>query len=177
MENTFPKLETERFLLRPFRDEDIGDVFRGLSHPDVTKYYGVHYACIDDTREQMNWYKSLEEDRTGIWWAVCSKADGSFLGAGGLNDHNFKHQKAEIGFWLLPQYWGQGIMQEVTPLILKYGFEKMGLQKIEGFVETKNINCKKALDKLGFAHERTLEDCEKKNGIPISLEIYVKTQL
>lgn len=177
MENTFPNIETERFLLRPFQDDDLAYVFQGLSNPEVTKYYGVSYSCIVDTRRQMNWFKSLEENNTGIWWAICTKFDHAFVGAGGLNDHDPNNRKAETGFWLLPKYWGLGIMQEVMPAIVKYGFENLQINRIEGFVETRNLNCKKALDKLGFVHERTLEDCEKKNGVLISLDIYTKTQI
>tara|TARA_R110000868_G_scaffold98054_2_gene269908 strand:- start:29896 stop:30105 length:210 start_codon:yes stop_codon:yes gene_type:complete len=65
-------------------------------------------------------------------------------------------------------------MTEAIPLIYKFAFDKMGLQRIEGFVETKNINCKKALAKLKFNLEGTMKDCEIKNGAFISLDIYSK---
>jgi [ribosomal protein S5]-alanine N-acetyltransferase len=63
-------------------------------------------------------------------------------------------------------------MTEAIPLICKYGFEKLALHRIEGFVEPENLNSKKALDKLGFKHEGTMRDCEIKNGRFISLDIY-----
>ena len=63
-------------------------------------------------------------------------------------------------------------MAEVMALILKYAFTELALHKVEGFVETENINCKRALKKLNFKLEETLVDCEEKNGELISLEVY-----
>jgi ribosomal-protein-alanine N-acetyltransferase len=80
--------------------------------------------------------------------------------------------KAELGCWLLPEYWGTGMMTEAVPLVVDYGFNKMGLHRIEGFVETENIRCKKAMGKLRFDHEGTMKDCEIKNGRFISQDIY-----
>jgi [ribosomal protein S5]-alanine N-acetyltransferase len=65
-------------------------------------------------------------------------------------------------------------MTEAMPLICKYGFDKLGIHRIEGFVETENLICKKAMDKLDFKHEGTMRDCEIKNGRFISLDIYAK---
>lgn len=59
-------------------------------------------------------------------------------------------------------------------LIYNYGFDELGLHRIEGFVETENKNCKNAMAKLDFQHEGTMKDCEIKNGQFISLDIYVK---
>ena len=170
----FPSLKTNRLLLRQFTDSDLQDVFRGLSHPDIIKYYGVSYKTLEETNEQMKFFKDLEENETGIWWAVCSLDNQIFYGAGGLNNWSKDHQKAEVGFWLISDYWGQGIMTEAMPLICKYGFEELGLHRIEGFVETENINCKRAMGKLEFFHEGTMRDCEVKNGKFISLDIYAK---
>lgn len=167
-------ISTERLLLRHIIESDIENIFKGLSHPDVIKHYGISFNSIEATKEQMSWFSGLEKEEKGIWFAVCSLDNRIFYGAGGLNNLNKEHKKAEIGFWLLPDYWGQGIMQEAMPLICRYGFEKLGLHRIEGFVETDNTNCKNAMAKLEFRHEGTMIDCEIKNGKFISLDIYAK---
>ncbi|AFU70533.1 ribosomal-protein acetyltransferase RimL-like protein [Psychroflexus torquis ATCC 700755] len=174
MKDNFPTLESERTILRQFVDSDLEDVFKGLSHPDIIKYYGISFDSLEATKEQMQWFSNLEKNQNGIWWAICSKVDGKFLGAGGLNDLNKENKKAEIGFWLLPENWGKGFMTETMPLIFTYAFDKIGLHRIEGFVETENMNCKKALAKLKFSFEGTMKDCEIKNGEFISLDIYSK---
>ncbi|MDG1476565.1 MAG: GNAT family N-acetyltransferase [Vicingaceae bacterium] len=168
-------MKTSRIYLRKFNVSDLENVFKGLSHPDVIKYYGISFKNLEATKEQMTWFADLERNEKGIWWAVCSVDNDQFLGAGGLNDLCKDKKKAELGFWLLPENWKQGIMTEAIPLIIKYAFENLGLKRIEGFVETENINCKKAIEKLNFRLEETLIDCEEKNGKKISLDVYTLT--
>jgi ribosomal-protein-alanine N-acetyltransferase len=174
MSNEFPIIKTNRLLLRQFVDSDLENVFKGLSHPDIIKYYGVSYDTLEAAQAQMQFFADLEKDGTGIWWAVCSHNNKMFYGAGGLNSLNKVHKKAEIGFWLLPEFWGKGIMTEALPLIYNYGFNNLGLHRIEGIVETENSNCKKAMAKLDFVHEGTMNECEIKNGKFISLDIYAR---
>lgn len=176
MTSEFPTIKTGRLLLRQFADSDLEHVFKGLSHPEIVKYYGVSYQTLEATKEQMQFFAELERNETGIWWAVCALEDGTFYGGGGLNNLNKEHKKAEIGFWLLPEFWGKGIMTEAMPVICTYGFKNLGLHRIEGFVETENLNCKRAMAKLDFRHEGTMRDCEIKNDAFISLDIYAKVK-
>ena len=170
----FPIIRIDRLLLRQFVDSDIENVYKGLSDPEIIKYYGVSYKTLEDTKAQMRFFSDLEKEGTGILWAVCSLDNKTFYGAGGLNSLSKEHKKAEIGFWLLKEFWGQGVMTEVMPVICNYGFDNLGLHRIEGLVETDNLNCKNAMKKLDFKHEGTMRDCEIKNGKFISLDIYAK---
>jgi ribosomal-protein-alanine N-acetyltransferase len=174
MDVEFPIIRTNRYLLRQFAETDLENVFTGLSHPDVIKYYGVNFTSLEATKKQMKWFAELENNGAGIWWAVCSPDNTIFYGAGGLYYVNKEHKKAEIGFWLLPDYWKNGMMTEIIPVIVNYGFDQMGLHRIEGFVESGNFNCKNAMAKLNFTHEGTMTDCEVKKGNYISLDIYAK---
>ena len=170
----FPIIITDRLLLRQFVESDLPNVFKGLSHPDIIKYYGVNYKTLEDTRNQMKFFADLEKNKTGIWWAICSLDNRVFYGAAGLNSLNKEHKKAEVGFWLLTDYWKKGIMTEAIPVVCCYGFEKLGLHRIEGFVESNNINSKRVMSRLDFQLEGTMRDCEIKNDKYISLDIYAK---
>lgn len=163
-------ITTERLLLRKIVDSDIQNIYNGLSNPLVIKYYGVSFDSLEATKVQMQWYEKPAQ----YWWAICSKDNQVFYGAGGLNDLSEENNKAEIGLWLLPDFWGKGIMREVIPLICDYGFDKLGLHSIEGFVESNNQNCKRAMAKLDFTHEGTIKEYEIKNDEPISVDIYTK---
>ena len=168
----FPEIKTDRLLLRQITQDDLPNIFRGLSHPEVIKYYGVNYQTLEATQDQMDWFADQEKNGTGLWWAVCSLDNKTFYGTGGFTDLQKKHRKAEVGFWLLPDYWGRGIMKEAMPLILDYGFKGLNLHRIEGFVESGNENCKRGLAKLDFIYEGTMKDCEIKNGTFLSVDIY-----
>ena len=72
MTTTFPIIKTERLLLRQFEETDLENVFKGLSHPDIIKYYGVSYDSLEATKAQMKFLFYLESEGRGICWAVCS---------------------------------------------------------------------------------------------------------
>ncbi|MEQ8476499.1 GNAT family protein [Fulvivirga sp.] len=161
-------IKTDRLLLRPIVKSDIGNIYNGLSNPEVIKYYGVCFDSLEATKEQMEWFEKSSQ----CWWAICSLDNTQFYGAGGLNDISVPHKKAEIGFWLLPDYWRRGIMTEAIPLICDHGFDQLELHRIEGFVETENQSSKHTLEKLGFRYEGTMKDCEIKNEKYISIDMY-----
>jgi ribosomal-protein-alanine N-acetyltransferase len=128
---------------------------------------------LEETRKQIEWFAELEKKETGIWWAVCSSDDSIFYGAVGIYFLNSQLNKAEIGFWLMPEFWGKGIIIESVLPVLNYGFGKMHLKQIEAEVETENVMSKRVLKKLQFLYKTTRKDCEIKNGKYISLDVYV----
>ena len=170
MKNRVPTLTTQRLLLREITASDIANIYKGLSHPDVIKHYGVSFNSLEATQEQMEWYAQSQQ----YWWAICAIDTQEFYGAAGLNSISTAHKKAEIGLWLLPHCWGKGIMGEVMPLVCDFGFNQLKLHRIEGFVDANNTNCKNAMAKLDFMHEGTMKDCEVKNGQYVSVDIYAK---
>ncbi|WP_010227264.1 GNAT family N-acetyltransferase [Gillisia marina] len=96
-----------RIELRSITAADQENIFRGLSHPEVIKYYGISFKTFEATEEQMIWFQDLEKNETGKWWAIFNSETNEFLGAGGFNDLSKDLKKAEIGFWLLPEFWGE----------------------------------------------------------------------
>lgn len=167
-----PVLKSARFSLEPVVWEDQAFVFEGLSHPDVVSFYGVSYKTLDETAGQMEFYERVWREKSGAYWKVVDEETGENMGVCGFSSYNPVHQKAEIGAWLLPAYWGKGIMTEVMPLVIKFAFENWELNRLEGVVEPRNIASANLAKRLGFVYEGTLREAEMKNGKPISLEYY-----
>lgn len=170
MADTFPELTTKRLELKQITADLLPQITAGLTDRELTKYYGVSYDTQEETEEQMVWYRNLEESGTGIWWAIY--IENSFCGAIGFSDFDQHHLKAEFGVWVLPNYWGRGIMLEAGKAVIEFGFEQLNIHRIEAFVEKENLNCKRGLDKLIFAYEGTMRECELKEEKRISIDIY-----
>ncbi len=170
----FPVLNTKRLLLRQIIKNDQENVFLGLSHPEVIRYYGVSYTSLQSTGEQMKWYSNLEKSKSGIWWAIASRDGKNFYGAIGLYQISKEHRKAELGYWLLPEFWGLGYLQEAAARVLEYAFIVRDLHRIEAFVETGNSASAKSLEKLQFEQEGRMKDSEMKNGKFISVDIFAR---
>ncbi|MNT83473.1 Ribosomal-protein-serine acetyltransferase [compost metagenome] len=82
-----------------------------------------------------------------------------------------------MGYWLLPEYWGQGVMQECVPAIIDHLFTKTRLHRIEANVESENESSKKLLLRNGFSHEGTFKESEWKNGRYITIEYYARLKI
>jgi [ribosomal protein S5]-alanine N-acetyltransferase len=167
----FPFLKTERLVLRQIIPSDQMQVYEALSNRQVIKYYGVEYHSYPDTSEQMKWYQELYKNKTGLWWAITLGAD-ELIGACGYYNLQATHRKAELGYWLLPNYWRRGLMQEALEKIIPYGFQELNLHRIEAYVEVDNQASGQLLRRLNFQHEGTLQETEIKNGRFISLDIF-----
>ena len=143
-----------------------------MSDPDVTRHFGVSYYSLEATNAQMAWYANMMENVTGRCWAICSADNVIFYGVCTLNFWNKEHRKAETGFWIFPEYWGQGIVTEAMSTVITYGFTKMKLHRISAEIEDDNPASIALIKKLGFSFEGTLKECEIKNGRFINLQLY-----
>ena len=163
---------TNNYALRGFTQSDLEDVFKGLSHPEVIPYYGVSFSTVEETQKQIDWYLQIEQENTGRWRAITFKDNSQFIGAIGFNYWQQAHRKAEIGFWLMPEYWKKGVIKEALPAMIAFGFQEMKLHRIEAEVESENSSSKRVLEASGFRFEGTKRDCEIKSGRFISLDLF-----
>ena len=168
----FPELQTSRFLLQQIRTSDQDFIFQGLSNPEVIPFYGVQYSSFEATAAQMDFYRRLWEERTGCWWKIVDRQSGERMGACGMNGYQANHEKAEIGYWLLPEYWKKGIMQEVLPVMIRYIFSNWKVHRLEAVIEEGNTASNLLSEKLGFRFEGILRETEIKQGKRISLRMY-----
>jgi ribosomal-protein-alanine N-acetyltransferase len=168
----FPELTTKRFLLKQIMPEDQAFIFKGLSDPLVTPFYGVQYKSLEETKLQMDFYDNLLKEKKGIWWKIVDRHSSQFAGACGINNYNAIHEKAEIGYWLLPGFWRKGIIPEVIPIITAYLFSNWKLHRLEAVIEEGNEGSYRLAEKLGFTFEGKLRESEMKNGKRISLYMY-----
>ncbi|MFC3107130.1 GNAT family N-acetyltransferase [Undibacterium arcticum] len=171
--SSFPTLHTANFLLRQIAQDDLADIFRGLSDPRVTAYYGVSYATQEAAQMQMQWYRAIEQQHSGIWWAICRPdAPAALLGTCGFYDCDRENRNVDMGYWLLPEHWGTGVMRESLPAILSHAFSQMRLHRVECEVEPANLASGRLLRGLGFVHEGRRRQVAFKNGSFVDMEYY-----
>jgi ribosomal-protein-alanine N-acetyltransferase len=167
-----PELTTERLLLQEIKPEDQPFIYEGLSHPEVIPFYGVRYDSLEATGAQMEWYKKMAEEGSGASWKMVERGSGRKIGVTSVYYYKPEHNKAEVGFWLLPEHWHKGFALEALNAAIDYWKNEKALHRMEAFVEDGNEASGKLLKKAGFSYEGTMRDCEIKNGRYISLEIY-----
>ena len=171
----FPELRTARFLLRRFVPADREIVFRGLSDPRVIAHYGVSYATLEATQAQMNWFEEIFAQGTGVWWGICRPSDPqALLGAAGMNDLCARHRRSELGYWLLPEHWGQGVARECVTAVLRHAYHAMHLHRVGAEVDVGNMRSVRLLRRLGFQFEGTRRAYELKDGRHLDLMLFAR---
>jgi len=150
----FPVLETERFLLRPATLDDVTDMFRVMSDLRVTRYFGMlPMTTLAEAQQRVQAIQTAFQEQSGVRWAIANRANGQLVGTCGFWRLIKSHDRAEIGYELAPEWWGQGVMTEALGAMLDFGFTRMGLHSVEAQIHPANSGSRRVLEKLGFVQE------------------------
>lgn len=149
-------IETERVILRNFTLIDDEAVLEFNSNVEVQKYTGdVIIHTVQEAKAMITdiWFSDYAKYGYGRF-AVIYKPDNKVIGFAGLKFLPVMNE-TDIGFRILPQYWGKGIISEIAADIIQYGFSNLGLKKIIATVMPANVASVKVLEKSGLIYEDT----------------------
>jgi ribosomal-protein-alanine N-acetyltransferase len=155
---TFPRLTTDRLLLREFAWEDSADVFEIYRREDVNIWMETEpMQSISDAEERVRGRINLFKDGMGFRWAITLKNNpGRVIGSCGYFSVRRGTQTVETGYELHPDHWGRGLISEALREMIKYSFSEnalMPVHRIEALVEPGNLGSIRVLEKLGFSRE------------------------
>lgn len=169
----FPNLETERLLLRRVNENDANEIFALRSNPETMKYIPRPLVkSIDDALEHIAMIDAKIESNEGINWAITYKDNPKLIGIIGHYRIKPENYRAEIGYMLLPEYHGQGIVSEAVKEAINYGFNEMKLHSIEAIIAPENFGSERVLQKCGFVKEAHLKENEFYEGRFLDTVIY-----
>ena len=159
MLSQFPELETQNLILRQVNQSDSRDIFQHFSDKEVLKYHDLEALTnLEQAQELIKSFDEKFKNNQMIRWGIAKKENNIIIGTCGYHNWLQKSFQAEIGYELSQVYWQKGIMTEALTTIIKFGFEKMELNRISATVMLDNIASMKLLDKLGFEEEGVLRE-------------------
>ena len=152
-----PKLETKRLILRQLLLTDIDGVFEYAKSINVGPNAGwkPHTSKIESEAFINYSIKKREFGQPGIY-AIIIKETKKMIGT--IEIHSYNKYKAEIGFVLNPEYWGQGIAVEAAKATIIYAFEVLKLKRLQYGYFLFNTRSKRVCEKLEFVEEGTLRN-------------------
>ncbi|MCG7435271.1 GNAT family N-acetyltransferase [Lysinibacillus fusiformis] len=169
----FPKLETERFILRKGTVDDRNDLFELYANENVVKYLPLNlFKSFEDAMVEINWYEKIFKEQMGLRWVIEEGKSKKVIGTCGYLNYEKEHNRIEIGYDLNPAYWRQGIMQETLGKIIHFAFRSMAINKIEAKVEPENKASIRLLEKLNFCQEGVLRQHEFEKGKYVDLVLF-----
>jgi ribosomal-protein-alanine N-acetyltransferase len=147
----FTNLTTERLFLRELQPGDAEEIFRLRSDETINTYIDRPRAItLDDAVEFIQKIIALNENNESVMWAITEISDSKLIGTVLFWNIEPEHDKAEIGYELLPEYHGKGIMTEALEKVVVFGFEEMKLKTITACTNSQNAPSIKVLSRTGF---------------------------
>jgi ribosomal-protein-alanine N-acetyltransferase len=83
------------------------------------------------------------------WFLAVVDSSGAFCGITGFDVR--EDGRGEFGWYLAPQFWGNGYATEITTLFLEFGFDRLGLSAIEATCDPANVASRRVLEKSGLS--------------------------
>lgn len=112
--------------------------------------YDITNRCLDASKE--------------IAWAIRLSETGESIGECWLTSIE-RNKRAEVGYWISKDYWGQGITSKAVKRIAQYAFEELACQKAYATIRDGNEQSKRVLEKAGFEFEATLKKHTMYDGV------------
>lgn len=155
-------MESERILLRPWRESDAESLYNYASDPEVGPRAGwPPHKSIEESLEIIRTF--FHNDRT---WAIELKATGEAIGCIGYFVHgesniDIGENDAEAGYWVARPYWNQGICSEALVMLIDYCFNEKGFQNLWSDYFPDNPASGHVMEKCGFRDTGKTNCCRR----------------
>ncbi len=152
-------LETERLILRPWKEDDAEDLYRYACDPLVGPAAGwPPHTSVENSREVIRNILSHEENR-----AVVLKETGEVIGSVGVmragsGTAPVRDDERELGYWIGRRYWGLGLIPEAVRELQRYCFEELGCIGLWCAYYEGNDKSRRVQEKCGFVPHHSEEN-------------------
>ena len=149
-------LETARLSLLPWTETDLANFRQLATDPEVLRYINGGVPWTDEQMlefigRQMRHFR----DRGYCMWKLQQRSGGLFLGFCGIQPAVVEDvAEVEIGWWLKPEYWRQGLITEAAHAVLRDALDRIGLQRLIAIIRPANARSIAVAERLGLRYER-----------------------
>jgi [ribosomal protein S5]-alanine N-acetyltransferase len=147
----FPYLKTGRLVLRQLTIADADAIAALRSNETVNKYLErVKTTSAEEALLFIDKINNSISNNQSIYWVIALQETNQLIGTICYWSIIIENDTAEVGYELLPDYHGKGIMQEAITAVINFGFTKMKIKTITAFPLAINISSIKLLEKNNF---------------------------
>lgn len=171
-------IETERLILRPWRESDAAALFKYAGDPDVGPIAGwPPHKSVEDSLEVIRTVFAAPEV-----YAVVLKDTGEPVGScgimfsDGLHSADMQRGEVEIGYWIGKPYWGRGFIPEAVRVLLSRSFNDLALDAVWCGYYDGNAKSKRVCEKCGFRYHHTNSDIISPLGDRRTEHFYIMTK-
>jgi RimJ/RimL family protein N-acetyltransferase len=144
--------------LRPWRDSDLPGIVAACQDHEIARWTRVPipYGEADARAFLLQRYDAAHAGVLAPFAVVAASDSGKLLGSISLMRLDWRHARAEVGYWLAREARGQGHASRAVRIICQWGFESLGLERIDLMAATENPASQRVAERSGFTREAVL---------------------
>jgi 3-dehydroquinate dehydratase/shikimate dehydrogenase len=146
------EIETERLLLRQWKEDDLGPFAELNRDPKVMEYFPSVLSREESDALAKKCIDLIEKNGWGLW-AVSCPGVSDFIGFVGLLEATFDAPftpAVEIGWRLAAPHWGKGYATEAAKAVLEFAFSELELGEVVSFTAIQNTRSMKVMERIGM---------------------------
>jgi len=173
-----PKIETERLILRRYKESDIDAIYEIITDERLSKYIKFPKLSKQEELECIRqWIKDADESKYEKW-VIELKENSIVLGNIDVNTVMKKHNYCNVGYTIRYDYWGNGYAAEALKAVSDYLLDERGYYLVECSCNELNIQSSKVMLKAGFKKDGYIANRRlNKDGTYSGVEYYSKTKI
>jgi ribosomal-protein-alanine N-acetyltransferase len=149
---------TDRLLIRNPQEKDLELIKALWMDPDVTRYLGGPRDGVmvtDFFQQYIREPQTVFQEEWELWWSIVEQDSGQFVGLNAILEKEVEGETVyDLGYFLLPPFWGQGFAAEASRRVVAYAFEELGLPSLVAIIDPRNQASQSVALKLGMHLER-----------------------
>lgn len=150
-------LLTERLQLRPLQMSDAPTIQQLANDWDVAKTLATMPHPYEDGMAEAFLSEVTQYQEHHKVFGIVRQADDQLLGVISIGRHAHDN-RAEIGYWLGRDFWGQGYMSEAARAVVDFGFRVMGLHRVYATYYVTNPASRRVMEKAGMCYEGMMRE-------------------
>jgi [ribosomal protein S5]-alanine N-acetyltransferase len=152
------EIETPGGRLRPFTMDDLAASHAYASDPEVCRYVTWGPNSIEDTQAFLDEVLREPEAQPRTSYTLAITAAEQLLGTVNLTVVSSEHARGQLGYVLRRDAWGRGWATAAATAMVRFGFEQLGLHRVEATCDPANVASARVLEKAGMTREGLMRD-------------------
>lgn len=152
-------MKMDKYRLREIKEKDFNEIFLIYSKKEICRYFGINVLNnISEAKRMTTFLQKNHKEKNIISFGITQKENDNIIGVCHFQNINSAYKKAEISYEINRTYWNKGVMTQVLPILINYGFKEMKLNRIQAIVCEKNTASIKLLENNKFQKEGLLRE-------------------
>lgn len=172
-----PRIETERLILRRYKESDIDAIYEIITDERLSTYIKYPNLTKEEELECVRkWIKEADESKNEKW-VIEIKETGEIAGNIDVNTVVKKHNYCNVGYTIRYNYWGKGYASEALKAVSDHLLNNSGYYLVECSCNERNVQSSRVMEKAGFKKDGYIQNRRlNKDGTYSGVAYYSKTR-